>query len=265
MRALHSISLGLLALSLPGCFDHHTADEQVLELVEVDDAGVGTTNKADASASKADASTTGCATSDPLSSFLCQLGGGNTTGKADAAAADPFTAIIQQILGGGGTGAATQNCSKQPDQIQQLLCTVTGGTGLEGLIGSLLGGGAAPKADAGIQGVIDGAINDVISGIIDDLIKSILTPQAPAPRADAGTGGLFGGLFGGGTGFQLPTRDGGVRRTAASIGSTSQALTESDLVRSEEECSSVVAEDVLTRLICARQQLDQLSAGPGGF
>lgn len=271
MRALHTVSLGLLALSLPGCFDHHTADEQVLELVEVEDGGI--TSPKDASISRADG---GCSSPDVFQNLLCNItGGGNTTG--DAGSANPIDAFIKQILGGTGTG--TQNCAKETDQIAQILCTVTGGSGIEGIIGGLLGGGGDAGAGGGIEGILNDVIVEVLSGIVDDLISSILNPQPTTPR-DGGAGGLLGGLFGGGApatprdggaggllgglfgsgGFQLPTRDGGFQWPA--LGSTNQALTGSgsdQLVRSEAECASAYADDLLTRLVCARQNLDKLS------
>lgn len=224
-RRFSSLAGLCLSISLSACFGHSTADEEVVEVapnIRFDaDAGGGAGAK-DAGKDSAVAANDCSKQTDPVLGLLCTLGGSGD-----------LTELVTGLLGGG----MKQDCSKQTDPFANLICmiTSTGGGGIEGLLGGLLGGGGAAGGlggllgDGGIEGVISSALADVIGGIIDDLIAGLL-------GGNGETGGLFGGLFGGG----------GNRMTG------NKSL---DLFRTSEECSSVSPDDLLTRLVCARQLL----------
>jgi hypothetical protein len=242
MRAIRScLGLGLLGLglsaSLSGCFGHHTADEEVL----VAQPNISVDGGVSDGGAKKDGATTGddCANqTDIFASLLCGLGGGTSgTGGIED--------LIGGLLGGGMTG---QNCAKLTDPAAQLLCQVTGsgGGGIEGLIGDLLGG-VLGGGDAGVNGVITDVLVDVIGGVIDDLIAQLLG----GGNRDAGAGGFLGGLLGGGT----TGRDAG---RGGFFGGGQAGNKSLELFRSNEQCSSVTADDLLTRLVCARQALETL-------
>jgi hypothetical protein len=273
VRTPHA-ALGLvgLALGLSSCFGHHTSDEVVLknatapnetgddeDIVEEDDgdtparsrdAGTRVTDAGRATDAGANAQ---CAQmTDPIAQALCGLGGGS------------IDDIINGILGGGMSG---MNCASMTDPIAALLCQATGGggTGIEGIINGLFGGrdaGTAVRRDAGTVVRRDAGVRD--AGVRDAGVRDA-GPRDAGVRADSGTRAntalieaiqsiledLIAALFGG-------------ARTSALVlngdGTSDKGAGSADLVRSEEECAEVSQDDLLTRLVCARQALETLSA-----
>jgi hypothetical protein len=173
-----------------------------------------------------------CNQTDAIERVLCTAGLGGTGGIDD---------IINGLLGGGMTGMDA-SCARETDPVARALCGALGGggTGLEGIIGSLLGGGGLGTilTDGGIERVLTNAVVEVARGVIDDLITT-----------------LFGG-----------NRDAGARNTRVDAGRTQRLVANAksadvdDLVRSAQQCAEVSKDDLMTRLICARQALDVLLA-----
>ena len=245
--------VALCSVALCACFGHRTADEEVIE-VEPNlafDAGEDPSSSDDERDAESDtlqepahdagtsASDAGAASScanetDPIAALLCTLGAGSGTDIQD---------IIGGVLGGGMQGT---NCSGLSDPISLLLCQATGsgGTGIEGIINDLLGGGNINNLlpDGGIAGVVTDAIAQVVRGLIDDLISSLLAPF----NRDGGAGGFFGGGR---------TTNNAQNRVLVVDGNKGRP---EELSRSEEECANAAQDDLLTRLVCARQKLDQL-------
>lgn len=279
MRSLRTSSLmALCSLSLCACWGHHTADEEVIQ-VEANvafDAGEEPSTADSESDSNSDptdepsktpsgdtqnpGTPSACANAtDPLSALLC--GAGGSTGSPS------INDIINGFLGGGMEG---MSCSGITDPVARILCTTTGtgGSGIEGLLGGLLGDGGIGRvfADGGIERVVSDTLAEVVRGLIDDFIGALL---APFDR-DGGAGGFFGGgfgdggaggFFGGGFGDGGWGGWGGFRRDAGVDGDASANTNKArpaELSRSAEECASASQDDLLTRLICARQKLDQL-------
>jgi hypothetical protein len=267
--------LALCSLSLCACWGHHTADEEVIQVEpnvafdageepSTDDDSNSTSSSESNSESNSNSDTTSepskspsgsakdagaasaCANAtDPLSALLCTagLGGSGSTSIED---------IINGFLGGGMEG---MSCSGITDPIARILCTTTGtgGGGIEGLLNGFLGDGGIGSvfADGGIERVVTDTLVQVVRGLIDDFIGALI---APFDR-DGGSGGFFGGFGDGGWGGF-----GGLRRDAGADASSgySNKARPAELSRSTEECASVSKDDLLTRLICARQKLDQL-------
>jgi hypothetical protein len=254
-----ALALFAVAASLSSCFGHHTSDELVLknatapnEGVARDDEGddivaeddnsaaesarqdAGTRPAVDAGTRPVDAGAMQCNQTDAIERVLCTAGLGGSGG---------IDSIINGILGGGMTGMDA-SCARETDPVARALCGALGGggTGLEGIIGSLLGGGGvgAILTDGGIERVLTNAIVEVARGVIDDLLTS-----------------LFGGNRDAGTGNARV--DAG--RAQRLLANTKSADVD-DLVRSAEQCSRVSKDDLLTRLVCARQALDTLSSAP---
>jgi hypothetical protein len=259
-----------VALCLSSCFGHHTSDEDVLknetpnedtsssansgqdeeDVVEegdqsepkqqdagsrTADAGVRASDAgaADSGARALDAGNQCAAETDAIARLLCTAGLG---GSGD------INGIINGILGG---GMQTMTCASETDPIARLLCGALGsnGSGLEGIISGLLGGGGAGSllADGGIERVLTNALVEVVRGVIDDLLNAVF-----GRAGDAGTRNT--------------------RVDAGTLRSVSAALTNSEArdskTRSPEQCAAVSADDVLTRLLCARQALDAISPAP---
>jgi hypothetical protein len=274
MRSVRAASAATLlgsALCLASCSSHHTADEEVLkrpagdedpstaddtvhEEEEDDDDDDERVPRQDAGRAADAGRTTDagmCAgVTDPIELFLCQAGLGS--GGIDE--------VITGILGGGMGG---MNCARETDPIALILCQAASGAGIDGLIDGLFGGGR----DAGT------ARSDAGTGRSD---AGAGRGDAGAGRSDAGVGSsdagvdraafvqavqriieeLITALFGG----NLPTRDAGLSQLRISAGEKSARV--DDLVRTPEQCAEATQDDLMTRLICARQALATLSEEP---
>jgi hypothetical protein len=231
-----------LVLGLGACSGHHTSDEVVVEdqaAISID-AGVDDPSEGEPVAqapkptpvdagSARDASAAQCNETDVAARLLCTAGLGGAG----------IDQIITGILGGGMQG---MSCAKETDPIALVLCGVLGqaGSGVEGLIGTLLGDGGIGSllSDGGIERVITNTLVEVTRGLIDDLLATLfggLTRDAgSAPRADAGA------------------------RNRAPV-ANAKGRDGLELVRSPEECAAATSDDLVTRLVCARQALDVVS------
>jgi hypothetical protein len=280
VRTPHA-ALGLvgLALGLSSCFGHHTSDEEVLknasapnegrdngdeDIVEEDnqgddpatsarDAGTRVTDAGRARDAGANAQ---CAQmTDPIAQALCNAGNGS------------IDDIINGILGGGMSG---NSCAGMTDPIALLLCQATGGggTGIEGIINGLFGGrdagtpvrrdaGTVVRRDAGVRdaGVRDAAVRD--AAVRDAAVRDAAVRVDSGARANTALiqaiqsilADLIAAFFGGNT-----------QNLVLNGAGTSDKSAAADLVRSEEECAEVSQDDLLTRLVCARQAVETLSA-----
>lgn len=128
-RLLSSIPL-LLVSGLGGCYAHHTADEELLDISFPDEV------YPDAGAPVADAgSTTACTQTDPIQLLICQFSQGGGTGGFN-------------IPGLTGTGTGTTGTTSQTPDLSGL-------TDLIGLLGGGTTGTGSTSNTNGLQGLID--------------------------------------------------------------------------------------------------------------
>ncbi|MDB4988768.1 MAG: hypothetical protein JWN04_3946 [Myxococcaceae bacterium] len=123
------LTAGLLSVcGASGCYEHHTADEELLDIPFPDDA------YPDAGVHAADASTgTKCTGTDPIALFLCQLTAPSPTartGTGTGAAATPSLQDIITLLGGlgGATGTGTGTGANSQNPLAALTALLGGST-----------------------------------------------------------------------------------------------------------------------------------------
>jgi hypothetical protein len=205
---LSSVPL-LLSSGLAGCYAHHTADEELLDISFPDDVypDAGAAPGADAGSSK------GCTQTDPIQLLICQFtqgGTGGTTTTQPTSTANTFQDILNGILGG-NTGSNTS--SGFQDIID--LVSVLGGQGttttpttqtpsLEDILGGF--GITQPATrDAGAPAQMPTLNAETCAAATDAgtrfmcAIQGFTTPTGT--RRDSGTG------------FQFPRRDAGTATT----------------------------------------------------
>jgi hypothetical protein len=165
--------------------------------------------------------------------------------------------VITGILGGGMGG---MNCARETDPIALILCQAASGGGIDGLIDGLFGGGrdggTAPRSDAGTgrsdagagRGDAGTGRSDAGVGSSDAGVDRAAFVQAVQRIIEELITALFGGT--------LPARDAGLSQLRISASDKSARVEE--LVRTHEQCAEAAQDDLLTRLICARQALATL-------
>src|SRR4051812_23346236 len=85
-------------LGTSGCYEHHTADEELLDIPFPDEA-----YPADSGVRATDAGGSKCTGTDPFALFLCNLTQPPATGTGTGTAQPSITDLLG-LLGGGGTG-----------------------------------------------------------------------------------------------------------------------------------------------------------------
>lgn len=142
----------LVASALTGCYTHHTADEELINLPfpadahgDAGDAG-GAAHAADAAAAR-DAGT--CTGANAIETFICGLspqtgGTTGTTGTTGTPGGINLTDLITLFGGGTGTNTGTTGTAGQPS-IADIIALFGGGTG------TTPGAGTTPvRRDAGV-------------------------------------------------------------------------------------------------------------------
>jgi hypothetical protein len=205
---------GLLASSLGGCYAHHTADEDLLDVAFPDqvypDAGTSVTKDAG----------TGCTQTDPIQLLICQfsqgagglgnlgdlgnlgnlgnLGSGTGTDTGTGTGQPDLGAIgdlIDQFLGGGSnSGTGNNGTANGLQDILDLLGSLTGqGRTPSNPLQDLLDGLGIPTRDAGAAQQMMSQINEATCAKATDAqtrflctISGFATPAQG--RRDAGTG-----------------------------------------------------------------------------
>ncbi|MDB4976625.1 MAG: hypothetical protein JWN48_4966, partial [Myxococcaceae bacterium] len=114
------VSVGSLALlGLTGCYEHHTADEELLDIPFPDEA-----YPADAGIKVGDAGASKCTGTDPIALFFCNLTQPPATGAGATGATQPGIGDLLGLLGGGGTAAGGGTGAAAPSiaDLIALLC-----------------------------------------------------------------------------------------------------------------------------------------------